>query len=149
MSRGLGLVFLAALFLVGCQGSSGPVAKVDGESIGPRVAVGSTRRLSLPPTQYERMHFLTQAGEKIRILVRGQGAAPLSLSVFPVIARDRGRYQQPTASFTLKPFQRTAPLPLDTVVVVPTDWQPRDAIVVELKNIGSTVVEPEVEIRSS
>ncbi|BAC88349.1 hypothetical protein [Gloeobacter violaceus] len=139
---------LAATALAGCQSSAdGPTATLGNQNIGTPMAPGGERRLTLPPTQYERVHFLGRPGQKVQVVVEGPGAAPLSLSIFPVVATgEAGRFANAPKDFALKPFQRTAPLPLSAEVVLPAGWKSTDAVVVELKNIGGTVAEPTLKL---
>lgn len=137
-----------AVLVAACQagGPPSPEAPVASRALGSRVEVGANRRLTLPPTQYERVHFLAKPGQRVEVALEGPGAVPLSLSIYPMLLKPDGSYTAASREYPLKPFQRTSPLPLQSEVVLPTEWQPRNAVVVEVKNISSTTVEPTIKL---
>ncbi len=117
-------------------------------SIGQALATGNSRRLTLPPTQFERLHFLAEPGRVYIVTAQGPFTAPLSLSLYPLVKNTAGAYDPAPAGFMLQSFQRTGTLPLRAEIAIPTPWNPQNPVVIELKNIGTVVSEPTVELQS-
>jgi hypothetical protein len=135
------IVLLFSLGVVGCAGSD-----TYQPSVGKQVALGSTQRLTLPATQYQRVYVLAQPRQTLHVTVESiSGTSPISLTLYPAVAT-KGGFVPPPANYALKPFQRTGLLPLTSEISLPSTWNPQNALVVEVKNIGSTGLEVNVHL---
>lgn len=130
------IMLLLALSLVGCAGSD-----TYQPSVGKQAALGSSQRMTLPATQYQRVYLLAQPGHTLHVTVESiSGTSPISLTLYPAVAT-KGGFVAPPSNFVPKPFQRTGLLPLTSDIALPTTWNAKDALVVEVKNIGTTGLE--------
>jgi hypothetical protein len=137
----------AALVIVGCSQDGGAPGRLDGQAHGAALLPGEVRRITLPPSQYQRLHFKAEAGGRLEVTAAG-GAAPLSLSLYPVVLQGQsGSYTRPSSDFVPRPFQKTGVPPLSTTIQLPDNWKANDAVVVELKNLGAAISDLEVRIR--
>jgi hypothetical protein len=137
------LLAALALLLVSSCAENTQTTSVDNVQIGGELKVGATQSVTLPPSQYQRLHIRPAPGAQLRLVVTATaGASPLSLSLYPMVAGGAAdSYSQPGSDFALKPFQRTGVPPLDASLRVPDTWTPRDVVVLELKNLGAAVAE--------
>jgi hypothetical protein len=135
------IVLLFSLCLFGCAGSD-----TYQPSVGKQVPLGSTQTMTLPATQYQRVYILAQPNQTLHVTVESiRGTSPISLTLYPAIAT-AGGFVAPPTNFVLKPFQRTGLLPLTSEIALPTTWKPQDALVVEVKNIGTTDLEVKLRL---
>jgi hypothetical protein len=130
------IALLLSLGVVACAGSD-----TYQPSVGKQVSLGTTQRMTLPATQYQRVYMLAKPGQTLQVTVESiSGTSPISLTLYPAVAT-KGSFVLPPTNFALKPFQRTGLLPLTSEISLPSTWNPQDALVVEIKNIGSTGLE--------
>lgn len=146
MTRTPGLALLAALVISGCE-STVRTGQLDEQSLGPLVALGESQTVSLPPSQFGRVHFPVKAGQKLQVSVLSkEGTSPVSLQIYPVISVGKpDQYGQPPSSYPLKPVQKSGTLPLTLELVTPDQTAASSALVVELKNIGPGLIEAVIE----
>lgn len=135
------IVLLFSLCAVSCAGND-----TYQPSVGKQATLGSTQRMTLPATQYQRVYVLAQPRQTLQVTVEAMnGTSPISLTLYPAVATKTG-FVVPPASFALKPSQHTGLLPLTSQIVLPATWNPQDALVVEVKNIGSTALDVDVRL---